>query len=1022
MNLFSNCKLFKIKFLLFIILLSGLTSVYAQSTSVDQHSSTRLFQAMDFYQRGAYEMAVPFFLDIYLSEFADEKQPFSSDARNCMFYLYDCLLRLDKAQVTTVATAFIESEDPVIRKNLLSFQLAAYYFRRGDYKNAMEYDARAGMEGLSNEQIGISKFRKAYALFNAKRYEEARPLLSVIAQMPDHPHYEDAHYYSGFIAYEEKDYPDALKSFVLIRDNAKYRLKVPYYLTALYYNTGLIDMAIEEGELALKKSDIEFKDEIRKLLGHIFYDRREYNRALLQLEAYISTQTKVGRDVYFELHDTYYRLKKYDKAIEGMKQLSGGSDKLSQFALYILADAYLQTGQKENARNAFYVAANNNSDALQKEVSVYMYAKLSAELGFYGEATGMLKRFIGDYPKSSYLKEAKELLTGLLASSNNYKDALVLIREIDSPSQVIQKLIPLLKFGRATELLNDQQYQEAEKLLDDIMLLPYNEQVLPLANYWKGELVYKKGMFTAAINYYQFFIKSGHKGQGEATISAAYYNLGYCYLKLSNYAAALQQLEKVQAGNIKQNASAFEQDAIVRRADCYFMLKQYAMASRIYQNVIDYGWSNADYATFQKAIISGITSPASKIDLLRSMELDFPLSSLLGDASMEIAKTLMAEERFREAIPCLIAVARNDADHPNYLQALLLMGIAWYNLDEYEKALTQFKSILAVAPYAEVADEAIDNIRSIYLETGQPEKYEEQMRDLGRAVTVSQADSLAYAAVELKLTANDCKGVIQTADQYLKRFQEGQHFLEALLNRSECYMALKDIKSAIKGYEVICSKANNPYVEKSALILARIYFFDEKNYTAALPYYELLQQYALSDENKLEAHRGKLRCSYQLRQYEKGASAAKELLFVKLASTDDKALSYLMIGRYEQQQMLYDNAISAFNQTKTLNKAVWGAEAGFAIAQCYFEQKQFDLAEKNAFEVIKKSGSYTWWVTKSYILLGDIFTAQKDYFNAKATYQSVADHATDDNLKKEAMHKLTKVKEEELRGSNIIEE
>ena len=43
-------------------------------------------------------------------------------------------------------------------------------------------------------------------------------------------------------------------------------------------------------------------------------------------------------------------------------------------------------------------------------------------------------------------------------------------------------------------------------------------------------------------------------------------------------------------------------------------------------------------------------------------------------------------------------------------------------------------------------------------------------------------------------------------------------------------------------------------------------------------------------------------------------------------------------------------------------------------------------AEKAAFEVINKSGSYDFWITKSYNLLGDVYFKQKDYFNAKATY------------------------------------
>jgi lipopolysaccharide biosynthesis regulator YciM len=64
------------------------------------------------------------------------------------------------------------------------------------------------------------------------------------------------------------------------------------------------------------------------------------------------------------------------------------------------------------------------------------------------------------------------------------------------------------------------------------------------------------------------------------------------------------------------------------------------------------------------------------------------------------------------------------------------------------------------------------------------------------------------------------------------------------------------------------------------------------------------------------------------------------------------------------------------------------------------------LAEKTAFDVIKKHASYDIWVTKSYILLGDIYVAQKDNFNAIATYKSVAENASIEELKNEAASKL----------------
>ncbi|MFX5522733.1 hypothetical protein ABTD78_25995, partial [Acinetobacter baumannii] len=66
-------------------------------------------------------------------------------------------------------------------------------------------------------------------------------------------------------------------------------------------------------------------------------------------------------------------------------------------------------------------------------------------------------------------------------------------------------------------------------------------------------------------------------------------------------------------------------------------------------------------------------------------------------------------------------------------------------------------------------------------------------------------------------------------------------------------------------------------------------------------------------------------------------------------------------------------------------------------------------AEKSCFETIKKFGSYDSWVTKSYILIGDIYTEQKDFFNAEATLKSVVDNATDPVLKKEAADKLEAV-------------
>ena len=56
--------------------------------------------------------------------------------------------------------------------------------------------------------------------------------------------------------------------------------------------------------------------------------------------------------------------------------------------------------------------------------------------------------------------------------------------------------------------------------------------------------------------------------------------------------------------------------------------------------------------------------------------------------------------------------------------------------------------------------------------------------------------------------------------------------------------------------------------------------------------------------------------------------------------------------------------------------------------------------------MIKKQAAYEYWVTKAYILLGDVYLAQKDHFNAIATYKSVSENASIEALKQIAADKL----------------
>jgi TolA-binding protein len=625
---------------------------------------------------------------------------------------------------------------------------------------------------------------------------------------------------------------------------------------------------------------------------------------------------------------------------------------------------------------------------------------------------------MNDYPDSEYRVEATELLVAALANTNNYRDALTLLEGIQYPTTLVKRLYPKILFGRATELINDGRLQEAETLLDKAVRDPNNGSVLPFVNFSKGEIAYRTNRIDDAIRYYNAYLQAGAPAAGEVNEKAVRYNLGYTYYRKENYPVAQTFFEPL-ARNVSLNSDPVTQDAYVRTADVYYMNRNFSQARTMYDNVIRYSWAAEDYATFQKAMITGINNADEKINLMNTMIRKFPQSSLVDDANMEIANTYLSEERFRDAIPYLNTVVNTTGNNSMKPQALLKMGIAYYNLNNADNAINTYKQLLNSYPNSIEAEDALANLRVIYVEQGRPSEYAQVARQAGKPISVNTEDSLTYAAAEVKLENGNTAEALNAFSAYLQQFSTGKYSTEAHYHMAEIYYGSKEFAKALASYQVIAERAPNEYAERAVLQAARINFFELKNYAEAERYYAQLKQITSSQEGQLEAMRGLLRSQYQQQKWASAVDNAKQLIAQKGASTDDKSLANMAIGKSAQIAGRYDEAISSFKQVVAVNKAALAAEARYEIANSWFLTDHLADAEKGAFEVINKSGSYDWWVTKAYILLGDIYFRQKDYFNAKATFQSIVQNSLNAELKAEAQKKLDQVTEEENKTSKV---
>ncbi|MEP6513221.1 MAG: tetratricopeptide repeat protein [Parafilimonas sp.] len=997
-----------------------LHTTQAQYTKSNDDPDADFKLAKELYQQEKFSLAYPLFKSLYAESNTRSNIPVTMQLES-KYYSIICGLELKDPTAVTAAQEFIDLEHHEPRIQMMSYHLGEYYYKTQDFTNALKYYEQAGYDNLSNREIADMKFHEGYGYFTMQKFADAKPLFDAIRQIPNDPNYYDANYYYGFIAFSEKKYEAALNSFKTLEGQSTYEKIIPYYIAEIYYYNGEKDKALDYGEKALATGNQYYDLPLRELVGHIYFEKKNYSKALPYLEKYVTSTEKVSREDLYELAYCYYDAGQYRNAINGFKQLGGKQDTLAQNSMYLLADSYLKLGNKAGARNAFLFCALNSSNKEQKEISKFHYGKLSFELGYLDVASNELSEYISSYPNSLYTNEAKELLVNVLANTNNYGEALELFESLPAKTDIVKRAYPKILYGRAVELINDQQIIQADELLNKIFTVDYNEDLLSYVNFWKGEIAYRNNQYDSAIFYLLNYMRQP-VSYGEVNPLNAKYTLGYSSLRQEDYAHALQNFEAIST-SITPNSTPLQTDAYIRAADCYFMQKKFSKALQMYETVINYQLPAADYALYQKAFISGAADQFSqKVSLLQSVSQRYPSSSLVADANMEIANTYLAQENYQAAINPLNTIVKNKNAESYKPQAYLKLGISYFNLNDNNNALNNFKLLISNYPNSAESDEAVDYVRNIFIENQRPADFVSFMQQNGKEVSYSEEDSLTYIVANAAYNNHSYENALHALKDYLQKFPDGQYSIDANYQVAEIFNSKKDFTNALTYYTHVAQKAPNKYAEASVLQAARISYFELKNYQQAEQYFTQLKDIATTPENKLESMRGLLRCQYKLAEWDAAFANAQDLLQQKGIATDDKMIANMAIAKNDQNNNQLVEASNAYKDVVSLGKSEYAAEARYRIAEILFLQNKFPEAEKAGFDVINKAGSYDYWITKAYILLGDIYFKQQDYFNAEATLKSVVENASDETLKQEAQQKLDAVIAEKNKNSKIVQQ
>ncbi len=890
---------------------------------------------------------------------------------------------------------------------LLAFYIGDYYFRNADYVQAIEYLEKTDALYLSNELNEKIQYEKGLSYFSLKKFDNAKPYFKSIVQLDKSPYKTDARYYLGFIAFSDRLYDEALVQFKELQNDAYYKRTIPFYLAFIYNEKGDVEKAIQTGEAYLKQEDALHKKEAMQFLASIYFNKGDFAKSVALYEKALTMGIVLVPVQRYELGVGYHEIGKFTNAIEQLKPLSNGKDSIAGQSMFYLGDSFLQVGDKVNARNSFMYSASLPVSSEKREIATLYFAKLSLELGFQDQGFQKLNDFITLYPNSVMIKEAKEILIQYYAKTNNFKQAINLLENVDLSSASLLKIAPKIYFGRSMELINDNEYELAEKYLDEISKFRSSTYFAP-AIFWKGEIAFRQENYANAIKNLTEYTKQNASPLGEATNENAYYDLGYAYFELENYEKSLPYFEKIINSN-KQSNSEMYRESMLRAADCYFMQKNTQKAKSLYTKLVDRNGYGSDYAYFQLAIIEGIRDPAEKIKLLKDIERQFPKAAFIPILTMELADTYISEEQYDKAIPYLEKVkSLVSADDELLPESYLKLGVSYYNLEKPDAAIEEFKKLLTSFPASEQAAEAIESAKNIFIEKGRVDDYQDFLSSGGRSINSLEKDSLLYQIVQSRFIEPDNIKSFTAINDYKSQFPNGLFIADVLNFEAELFQKNKKWKEAAASFDMLSAKGPSKYQEKAFRAAAKIYFFELKDYSSAIIDFKELLALTNATDLKLESLKGLVRAHYFLKDWSGGFTYA-EMLNMLNTSPDDRAFSKIILGYKEQLSGSLPASNTYFTQVIKENVSSLSAEAGFQIAYNTFQSGDLEGAEKNAMSAIEKSGSNDFWAARSYILLGDIFLNQKDYFNAKATLQSVIENCRIPELKEEAVQKLKKI-------------
>jgi tetratricopeptide (TPR) repeat protein len=988
----------------YLVLLAGL------GMSVDAFSQSTLYQTST-------QQALDYHLELF------DKQLFSASLYDNSRLLSQNLTDQQQKSVElhrAMAALQIESPDgPGLMKAYIldhgnhpsvataGLYMGDHFFYKKNYKEAIDGYSLVNANSLSDANRAEVLFKQGYSYFQLKNYGAAAPFFDQ-AKALNQPVSADAYYYSGFIAMNAGNNAKAISDLQAASKSSFYANKIPYLLTALYYQDGKYDEVISYAEPLLASGQtLDRKETIHLYLAEAYYAKKNFQKAAANYDAFINAKKgTLSREEVYKAGISFFEIGNYQRATDYLKVSASATDEIGQSSSYYLGHAYLKVDNYQFATTSFQAAAKASFNKQIQEESQFNYAKASLQKGTFSTAIAALDEYLNTYPSGKNRSEAETLLSEALINSNDYLRAIDQMEKIRNKSPRIQAAYQKVTYYQAMVYYRDQKYKQSLPLLEKSLAFPVDKALQLETLFWKGEVLAADGNLPQAIRAFEA-VNASRPASSNPFLIKTHYGLGYAYFNSKNYPKAEEQFrlytEKLRGNQQKQNYD----DALLRLGDCQYVQKKFGDAAATFQRAIAESNSQLDYAYYRLAIVQNFQSRNNEaLSNLDRIIAGFPSSLYIEDAMFQRGQIYLEELRYNEASRAFSDLISGRPNSPFVPYALEGRAVANFSAQQYDQTITDYKAILDKYPNSDNSETALKGLQETLALQGRSTEFGDYLtRYKGSNPGSGNVQTLEFESAKSVYLDKNYAQAAKAFENYLRSYPQSAQRVDALYFAGDSYVQAGDQERGLGYFKQLEKEPSSPQRVRAMQKIGTIEL-ERGNYAAAIPYLETAAQNARSKVEEAEAIKGLMIANFSVGNFQPTITFADKLVTLDGAIPESTPTAMLTKAKAQLKLNQRSQAEETLQSLIRDHKSIQGAEGLYLLALSHQEKEDIAKSNEIIFDFSGPFADYGYWYGKMFLLLADNYHRTGEDFQAKATLESIVERSTDADIKAEAEAKL----------------